>query len=86
VELPFSFTSNSISMGPSDNTPMPDYTAGVLMDCAYSHTNGVEPVVELTHAWTERWRLITPHPDRKLSFATAGVWLANARILFTKLA
>jgi putative transposase len=43
-------------------------------------------VVERTDAWTERWRRTVMHHDRKLAFSTARVWLAEARMLFNKLA
>lgn len=43
-------------------------------------------VVERTHAWNERCRRLIMHHDRSLSVATAWVWLAEARILATRLA
>lgn len=43
-------------------------------------------VVETTHAWTERWRRTVMHHDRKLAVSAAWVWLAEARILLSRLA
>ena len=43
-------------------------------------------VVERTHAWNERWRRMVMHHDRKTSISTAWVWLAEARILLSRLA
>lgn len=43
-------------------------------------------VVERTHAWNERWRRMVMHHDRKTSVSTAWVWLAEARILLSRLA
>ena len=43
-------------------------------------------VVERTHAWNERWRRMVMHHDRKTSVCTAWVWLAEARILLSRLA
>lgn len=43
-------------------------------------------VVERTHAWNERWRRLAMHHDRKTSIATAWIWLAEARILLSRLA
>jgi putative transposase len=42
-------------------------------------------VVERTHAWTERWRRTVMHHDRKLDISAAWVWLAEARMLLTRL-
>ena len=42
-------------------------------------------VVERTHAWIERWRRTVMHHDRKLSTSAAWVWLAEARMLLTRL-
>lgn len=41
-------------------------------------------VVERTHAWTERWRRIIMHHDRKLAISAAWAWLAEARMLLSK--
>lgn len=43
-------------------------------------------VVERTHAWNERWRRMVMHHDRKTSTSAAWVWLAEARILLSRLA
>jgi putative transposase len=43
-------------------------------------------VVERTHAWTERWRRTVTHHDRKLTVSAAWVWLAEARLLLSRLA
>lgn len=43
-------------------------------------------VVERTHAWNERWRRMVMHHDRKTSTSVAWVWLAEARILLSRLA
>ncbi|BEP84962.1 MULTISPECIES: IS5 family transposase [unclassified Variovorax] len=43
-------------------------------------------VVERTHAWNERWRRMVMHHDRNTSISTAWVWLAEARILLSRLA
>ena len=43
-------------------------------------------VVERTHAWNERCRRLDMHHDRSSFIATAWVWLAEARILATRLA
>jgi len=43
-------------------------------------------VVERTHAWTERWRRTVMHHDRKLAVSAAWVWLAEARMLLSRLA
>lgn len=43
-------------------------------------------VVERTHAWTERWRRTVMHHDRKLAVSEAWVWLAEARMLLSRLA
>ena len=43
-------------------------------------------VVERTHAWNERCRRLVMHHDRSSFIATAWVWLAEARILATRLA
>jgi putative transposase len=43
-------------------------------------------VVKRTHAWNERWRCRVMHHDRKTSISTAWVWLAEARILLSRLA
>jgi transposase len=43
-------------------------------------------VVERTHAWTERWRRTVMHHDRKLAVSAAWVWLAETRMLLSRLA
>jgi transposase len=43
-------------------------------------------VVERTHAWNERWRRMVMHHDRKTSTSAAWVWLAEARILLSRIA
>ena len=43
-------------------------------------------VVERTHAWNERARRLTMHNDRSTWAPVAWVWLAEARILATRLA
>jgi len=43
-------------------------------------------VVERTHAWTERWRRTVMHHDRKTAVSAAWVWLAEARMLLSRLA
>lgn len=43
-------------------------------------------VVERTHAWLERHRRLVMHHDRKPIYATAWVWLAQARMLLNRLA
>ena len=43
-------------------------------------------VVERTHAWNERSRRLMNHHDRSTWAPTAWVWLAEARILATRLA
>jgi transposase len=43
-------------------------------------------VVERTHAWNKRRRRMVMHHDRKTSISTAWVWLAEARILLSRLA
>jgi len=43
-------------------------------------------VVERTHAWLERHRRLVMHHDRKPLYATAWVWLAQARMLLSRLA
>jgi putative transposase len=43
-------------------------------------------VVERTHAWTERWRRTVMHHDRKLVVSAAWIWLAEARMLLSRLA
>jgi len=43
-------------------------------------------VVERTHAWLERHRRLTIHHERKPVYATAWVWLAQARMLLGRLA
>lgn len=43
-------------------------------------------VVERTHAWLERNRRLAVHHDRKPVYATAWVWLAQARLLLSRLA
>ena len=43
-------------------------------------------VVERTHAWNERWRRVVMHHDRKTSISTAWIWLAEARILLSRIA
>jgi transposase len=42
-------------------------------------------VVERTHAWLERSRRLVMHHDRKPLYATAWVWLAQARMLLSRL-
>ena len=42
-------------------------------------------VVERTHAWLERHRRLVMHHDRKPIYATAWVWLAQARMLLSRL-
>jgi putative transposase len=42
-------------------------------------------VVERTHAWTERRRRTVMHHDRKLDISAAWVWLAEARMLLSRL-
>lgn len=42
-------------------------------------------VVERTHAWLERNRRLVMHHDRKPFYATAWVWLAQARMLLGRL-
>lgn len=42
-------------------------------------------VVERTHAWLERNRRLVMHHDRKPFYATAWVWLAQARMLLARL-
>lgn len=42
-------------------------------------------VVERTHAWNDRSRRLLAHHDRSLQVATAWVWLAEARILASRL-
>lgn len=42
-------------------------------------------VVERTHAWLERHRRLVMHHDRKPFYATAWVWLAQARMLLARL-
>lgn len=42
-------------------------------------------VVERTHAWNERCRRMVMHHDRKTSISCAWVWLAEARILLSRL-
>lgn len=42
-------------------------------------------VVERTHAWLERNRRLVMHHDRKPFYATAWVWLAQARMLLERL-
>jgi transposase len=42
-------------------------------------------VVERTHAWLERSRRLVMHHDRKPLYATAWVWLAQARMLLARL-
>jgi putative transposase len=42
-------------------------------------------VVERTHAWLERSRRLVMHHDRKPVYATAWVWLAQARMLLARL-
>jgi transposase len=72
-------------------------TTGTLHDPAQSPEPGAEInagfvilpkrwVVERTHAWTERWRRTVMHHDRKLAVSAAWVWLAEARMLLTRLA
>lgn len=43
-------------------------------------------VVERTHAWLERHRRLVMHHDRKPLYAAAWVWLAQARLLLSRLA
>jgi len=43
-------------------------------------------VVERTHAWNERARRLIAHHDRSNSAPVAWVWLAEARMLATRLA
>lgn len=43
-------------------------------------------VVERTHAWTERWRRTIMHHDRKVAVSAAWIWLAEARLLLSRLA
>lgn len=43
-------------------------------------------VVERTHAWLERHRRLVMHHDRQPLYATAWVWLAQARMLLGRLA
>jgi len=43
-------------------------------------------VVERTHAWNERARRLMAHHDRSAWAPLAWVWLAEARILATRLA
>lgn len=43
-------------------------------------------VVERTHAWLERYRRLVMHHDRKPVYATAWVWLAQAKMLLNRLA
>lgn len=43
-------------------------------------------VVERTHAWNERWRRMAMHHDRQASISIAWVWLAEARVLLSRLA
>ena len=43
-------------------------------------------VVERTHAWNERCRRLVMHHDRRTSISAAWVWLAEARILLSRLA
>lgn len=43
-------------------------------------------VVERTHAWLERNRRLVMHHDRKPLYAAAWVWLAQARMLLSRLA
>jgi putative transposase len=43
-------------------------------------------VVERTHAWLERNRRLVMHHDRKPLYATAWVWLAQARLLLSRVA
>ena len=42
-------------------------------------------VVERTHAWIERARRLVMHHDRRTDVAQAWVWLAQARMLLTRL-
>jgi len=42
-------------------------------------------VVERTHAWLERNRRLVMHHERKPFYATAWVWLAQARLLLSRL-
>ncbi|HSW16753.1 MAG TPA: transposase, partial [Ramlibacter sp.] len=43
-------------------------------------------VVERSHAWLEKCRRLTMHHDRTPRAATAWAWLAQARMLMTRLA
>jgi putative transposase len=43
-------------------------------------------VVERTHAWNERARRLMVHHDRSNWAAIAWIWLAESRILATRLA
>ncbi|HOB65787.1 IS5 family transposase [Ottowia sp.] len=43
-------------------------------------------VVERTHAWLERHRRLVMHHERKPIYASAWVWLAQARMLLRRLA
>jgi transposase len=43
-------------------------------------------VVERTHAWLERNRRLVMHHERKPLYATAWAWLAQARLLLSRLA
>lgn len=43
-------------------------------------------VVERTHAWLERHRRLVMHHERKPIYASAWVWLAQARMLLSRLA
>lgn len=71
-------------------------TTGTLQDAAQGTVAAVEVspgfvvlpkrwVVERTHAWTERWRRTVMHHDRKLAVSAAWVWLAEARMLLSRL-
>lgn len=42
-------------------------------------------VVERTHAWGEKWRRLVMHHDRSARTATAWVWLANSRLLTSRI-
>lgn len=42
-------------------------------------------VVERSHAWLEKYRRLNVHYDRSIRSATAWVWLAQARMLMTRL-
>lgn len=42
-------------------------------------------VVERSHAWLERHRRLVMHHDRKPFYAAAWVWLAQARMLLTRM-